>query len=206
MLRELHIENIAIIEKADIEFNGGFNVMTGETGAGKSIVIDSLDAVLGGRTSRDLVRRGADRATVTAVFDGDAGDAWLRVNDLEPEDELILQRKISADGKSTCRVNGMPVSVAQLRELGGLLLNIHGQNDGRQLMDENRHLAYLDAFGGYEAELADFHAAYAEYREAVKKMDRLILDEEEKRRLTESLEYRVSELEACAFKVQDYLS
>lgn len=195
MLRELHIENIAIIEKADIEFNGGFNVMTGETGAGKSIVIDSLDAVLGGRTSRDLVRRGADRATVTAVFDGDAGDAWLRENDLEPEDELILQRKISADGKSTCRVNGMPVSVAQLRELGGLLLNIHGQNDGRQLMDENRHLAYLDAFGGYEAELADFHAAYAEYREAVKKMDRLILDEEEKRRLTESLEYRVSELE-----------
>ena len=91
MLRELHIENIAIIEKADIEFNGGFNVMTGETGAGKSIVIDSLDAVLGGRTSRDLVRRGADRATVTAVFDGDAGDAWLRENDLEPEDELMLQ-------------------------------------------------------------------------------------------------------------------
>lgn len=194
MLKELHIENIAIIEKADIDFHDGFNVMTGETGAGKSIIIDSLNAVLGGRTNRELVRHGARKASVTAVFDPDGTEAWLEENDLEPEDELILQRKINAEGKSTCRVNGMPVSVTQLRELGNLLLSIHGQNDGRQLLDEGRHLAYLDAFGGYEGELNAFHAAYEEYRRAVKKMDQLALDEEEKQRLIESLEYRVTEL------------
>ena len=194
MLKELHIENIAIIEKADINFHDGFNVMTGETGAGKSIIIDALTAVLGGRTNRELVRHGAGKATVTAVFDPAATENWLEENDIEPEDELILQRKISADGKSICRVNGMPVSVAQLRELGNLLLSIHGQNDGRQLLDEARHLTYLDAFGGYEEALKAFYAAYGEYRQAVKKMDQLVLDEEEKRRLLESLEYRVTQL------------
>ncbi len=194
MLRELHIENIAIIEAADITFRPGFNVMTGETGAGKSIIIDSLDAVLGGRTSRELVRHGAEKARVTAVFDPEGTEQWLEENEIDPEDELILQRRISADGKSACRVNSVPVSVAQLRELGNLLLSIHGQNDGRQLMDEARHLAYLDAFGGYTAELDAFHAAYADYREMVKAMERLVMDEDEKQRRIESLEYRVSEL------------
>lgn len=194
MLRELHIENIAIIEAVDITFRPGFNVMTGETGAGKSIIIDSLDAVLGGRTSRELVRHGAEKARVTAVFDPEGTEQWLEENEIDPEDELILQRRISADGKSACRVNSVPVSVAQLRELGNLLLSIHGQNDGRQLMDEARHLAYLDAFGGYTAELDAFHAAYADYREMVKAMERLVMDEDEKQRRIESLEYRVSEL------------
>lgn len=194
MLRELHIENIAIIEKADIEFYNGFNVMTGETGAGKSIVIDSLNAVLGGRTTRELVRHGAERATVTAVFDSDGVEAWLEENDIDLEDELIIQRKISAEGKSACRVSGVPVSVAQLRELGGLLLNIHGQNDGRQLMDEASHLKYLDAYGGYEAEYAAFREAYGQYREIMRKIEKLNMDEDEKRRMIESLEYRVAEL------------
>ncbi len=194
MLRELHIENVAIIERADIEFYDGFNVMTGETGAGKSIVIDSLNAVLGGRTTRDLVRHGAERATVTAVFDCDGMETWLEENGIDPEDELIIQRKISAEGKSACRICGVPVSVAQLRELGGLLLNIHGQNDGRQLMDESSHLRYLDAFGGYEQEYAAFREAYDAYRTVVRKMEKLTMDEDEKRRLTESLEYRVAEL------------
>ena len=198
MLRELHIENIAIIEAADITFRPGFNVMTGETGAGKSIIIDSLDAVLGGRTSRELVRHGAEKARVTAVFDPEGTEQWLEENEIDPEDELILQRRISADGKSACRVNSVPVSVAQLRELGNLLLSIHGQNDGRQLMDEARHLAYLDAFGGYTAELDAFHAAYADYREMVKAMERLVMDEDEKQRRIESLEYRVSELSKAA--------
>lgn len=194
MLRELHIENIAIIEKADIEFFNGFNVMTGETGAGKSIVIDSLNAVLGGRTSRELVRHGADRAMVTAVFDSEGAEQWLEENGIDLEDELIVQRKISAEGKSACRVCGVPVSVAQLRELGGMLLNIHGQNDGRQLMDEESHLGYLDAFGDYEAEYAAFREAYDEYRAIKRKMDKLSMDEDEKRRMIESLEYRVAEL------------
>ena len=194
MLRELHIENIAIIEKADIEFYNGFNVMTGETGAGKSIVIDSLNAVLGGRTTRDLVRHGAERATVTAVFDSDGVEDWLEENDIDLEDELIIQRKISAEGKSACRVSGVPVSVAQLRELGGMLLNIHGQNDGRQLMDEANHLKYLDAYGNYETEYAKFREAYEQYREIKRKIDKLSMDEDEKRRMIESLEYRVAEL------------
>ena len=194
MLRELHIENIAIIEKADIEFFKGFNVMTGETGAGKSIIIDSLNAVLGGRTTRDLVRHGTERAVVTAVFDSDGVEPWLEENGIDLEDELIVQRKISAEGKSACRVCGVPISVAQLRELGGMLLNIHGQNDGRQLMDEDSHLKYLDAFGAHEAELNAFHDAYAEYRAIIRKIDKLNMDEDEKRRMIESLEYRVAEL------------
>lgn len=194
MLRELHIENIAIIEKADIEFYNGFNVMTGETGAGKSIIIDSLNAVLGGRTTRELVRHGADRAVVTAVFDSDGVECWLEENGIDLEDELIVQRKISAEGKSACRICGVPVSVAQLRELGGRLLNIHGQNDGRQLMDEESHLKYLDAYGNYESEYAAFRAAYDEYRAIKRKIDKLSMDEDEKRRMIESLEYRVAEL------------
>ncbi|MBP3654164.1 MAG: DNA repair protein RecN [Oscillospiraceae bacterium] len=194
MLRELHIENVAIIEKADIEFFNGFNVMTGETGAGKSIIIDSMNAVLGGRTTRELVRHGAERATVTAVFDSDGVENWLEENEIDLEDELIIQRRISVEGKSACRVCGVPVSVAQLRELGGMLLNIHGQNDGRQLMDEASHLKYLDAFGDYETEYEVFREAYGEYRAIVRKMEKLSIDEDEKRRLIESLEYRVSEL------------
>ena len=194
MLRELHIENIAIIEKADIEFFNGFNVMTGETGAGKSIIIDSLNAVLGGRTTRELVRHGAERAMVTAVFDSECAEHWLEENGIDLEDELIIQRKISAEGKSACRVCGVPVSVAQLRELGGLLLNIHGQNDGRQLMDEDSHLGYLDAFGSYDPEYAAFRDAYEEYRAIKRKIDKLSMDEDEKRRMIESLEYRVAEL------------
>ena len=194
MLRELHIENIAIIEKADIEFYNGFNVMTGETGAGKSIIIDSLNAVLGGRTTRELVRHGADRAVVTAVFDSDGVEGWLEENGIDLEDELIIQRKISAEGKSACRICGVPVSVAQLRELGGRLLNIHGQNDGRQLMDEESHLTYLDAYGNYESEYAAFRDAYDAYRAIKRKIDKLSMDEDEKQRMIESLEYRVAEL------------
>ncbi|MCD8373875.1 MAG: AAA family ATPase, partial [Oscillospiraceae bacterium] len=123
MLDQLHIENIAVIERADIAFGRGFNVMTGETGAGKSIVIDSIQAVLGGRTSREIVRSGAEKAFVSAVFTGSGAEQWLEENGLETDnEELILQRRISADGKSACRVNGVPVTVGQLRSLGSLLL------------------------------------------------------------------------------------
>ena len=150
MLNELHIENIAVIERADISFTAGFNVLTGETGAGKSIVIDSIGAVLGDRVSRELVRRGADKGLVTAVFDCDGVKDWLERNEIEAEDELIVQRRISADGKSSARICGGPVSAAQLKELAGMLVDIHGQNDGRQLMDERLHMGYLDRFGCFE--------------------------------------------------------
>ena len=159
MLNELHIENIAVIEKADISFQKGLNVLTGETGAGKSIVIDSIGAVLGGRVSKELVRRGAEKGLVTAVFDAAGCEDWLSENDIEAEDELIIQRRISADGKSSCRVCGTPVTVSQLKELAQRLVDIHGQNDGRLLLDESRHREYLDRFGAHGDVIEDFSAA-----------------------------------------------
>lgn len=196
MLKTIHIENIAVIEKADVEFSPGLNVLTGETGAGKSIVIDALDAVLGGRVSRELVRSGAEKASVTAVFDAAAAQEWCHQNDVDAEeDELILQRRISAEGKSTARCNGIPVTAAQLRELGSLLLDIHGQNDGRQLLDERRHLSYLDRFGVEEAVVSDYADAYRAWRSLTKEAERLRMDESEKERLEESLRYRIQELE-----------
>ena len=150
MLELLHIENIAVIEEADIRFRSGFNALTGETGAGKSIVIDAMGAVLGGRTSRDLIRTGADKAFVSAEFSQVPPELpGLRENGVSQDEngELLLHREILSDGKNLCRVNGRPVTVAQLREIGSQLLNIHGQHDGQQLLDEEQHGAYLDRFG-----------------------------------------------------------
>ena len=197
MITDLHIENIAVIERADIAFGPSFNVLTGETGAGKSIVIDAIDAVLGGRASREIVRHGADRATVSAVFSGAEVQDWLEENEIEAEagEDLILQRRISADGKSSCRVCGVPVTAQQLRSLGARLLDIHGQNDGRQLLDEARHLEYLDRFAQPEKEKADFSAAYESYRKIRKEIERLSMDAFEKERLTARLTAEIEELE-----------
>ena len=200
MLNELHIENIAVIEKADIEFGAGLNVLTGETGAGKSIVIDSIAAVLGERVSRELVRHGADKGQVTAVFDAYPAANWLAENGIEAEDELILQRRILADGKSSCRVCGIPVTAAQLKELGGLLVDIHGQNDGRQLMDERLHGRYLDRFGRLENDLARFRTEYTAFLSLQKEIEKLSMDEIEKARLSESLQYQIAELERSELK------
>lgn len=201
MLTQLHIENIAVIEKADIEFRKGLTVLTGETGAGKSIVVDSLGAVLGARTSRELVRTGADKGIVTAVFETNNADKWLEDNDIDLEDEIIIQRRISAEGKNSCRVCGVPVSVSQLRELGALLLDIHGQNDGRQLMDEANHLAYLDGYGDYGETIDRFKSAYADYKACKKEIQRLSMDEIEKERMADSLQYQIDELEKAQLKV-----
>ena len=201
MLTQLHIENIAVIEKADIEFGKGLTVLTGETGAGKSIIVDSLGAVLGARTSRELVRTGADKGLVSAVFESNNADEWLKDNDIDPEDEIIIQRRISAEGKNSCRVCGTPVSVSQLRELGALLLDIHGQNDGRQLMDEANHLAYLDGYGDYGETIDRFKSAYADYKACKKEIQRLSMDEIEKERMADSLQYQIDELEKAQLKV-----
>ncbi len=200
MLTQLHIENIAVIEKADIELGSGLTVLTGETGAGKSIIVDSLSAVLGARTSRELVRSGAEYGVVSAVFETAAAAKWFEENDFEPEDEIIIRRKISADGKNNCRVCGNPVTVSQLRQLGSLLLDIHGQNDGRQLMDETSHIAYLDGFGKTDKERALFAEAYKEYIECKREMDRLSMDEAEKEHLADSLRYRIEELESAQLR------
>ena len=201
MLTQLHIENIAVIEKADIEFRKGLTVLTGETGAGKSIIVDSLGAVLGARTSRELVRTGADKGIVTAVFETNNADKWLEDNGIDLEDEIIIQRRISAEGKNSCRVCGVPVSVSQLRELGALLLDIHGQNDGRQLMDEANHLAYLDGYGDYGDTIDRFKSAYADYKACKKEIQRLSMDEIEKERMADSLQYQIDELEKAQLKV-----
>ncbi len=200
MLSELHIENIAVIERSDIRFGPGLNVLTGETGAGKSIVIDAIGAVLGDRVSRELVRRGADKATVSAVFEGSGAEQWLADNEIDCEEELILQRRITPDGKSSCRVCGTPVTAAQLRELGSLLVDVHGQNDGRQLMDERRHREYLDRFGELEGALAGYRKEYDQFRVIRKEIDKLSMDELEKERLSESLQAQIKELEHAELK------
>lgn len=200
MLNELHIENIAVIEKADISFAPGLNVLTGETGAGKSIIIDSIGAVLGERVSRDLVRRGAEKGTVTAVFDADCAAAWLEENEIDSDGELIIQRRITLDGKSSCRICGTPVTAAQLKELAAMLVDIHGQNDGRQLMDERRHMAYLDSFGHLDGALAAYRAEYDRFSAIKKEMAALSMDEIEKARLSDSLKYQIEELERADIK------
>lgn len=198
MLELLHIENIAVIQEADIQFRPGFNALTGETGAGKSIVIDAMGAVLGGRTSRDLIRTGADRAFVSAEFsqvpDGLPG---LAETGTAPDEDghLLLQRELTGDGKNLCRVNGRPVTVAQLRRIGEELLNIHGQHDGQQLLDEEQHLSYLDRFGRTEAPLGRYQAAYGTMADLQAKIRALQMDEAEKARRMDSLRFQIDELE-----------
>ncbi|MBQ0038162.1 MAG: DNA repair protein RecN [Clostridiales bacterium] len=199
MLQVLHIENIAIIEQADIEFEPGFNALTGETGAGKSIVIDSMSAVLGQRTSRDLIRTGADKAFVSACFVG-IPTALGEDLGIEASDELLLQREIQADGKNVCRVNGRPVTVTQLRALGNRLLHIHGQHDGQQLLDEEQHGYYLDSFGKVQNLLDDYADKYNHLTDIDHKIRSLQMDEAEKARRVDTLRYQIEELERAKLK------
>lgn len=198
MLELLHIENIAIIEHADIAFGSGFNALTGETGAGKSIVIDALGAVLGQRTSRELIRTGAEKAFVSATFGGVPAELpGLEENGLAPEEDgtLLLQRELYGDGKNVCRVSGRPVTVAQLRRIGASLLNIHGQHDGQQLLDEEQHLFYLDRFGRVDAELTAYRERFDAWRATRREMDALKMDEAEKARRVDMLHHQIDELE-----------
>jgi len=197
MLFLLHIENIALIEEADIRFRPGFNALTGETGAGKSIVIDALGAVLGGRTSRDLIRTGASKAFVSAEFtDVPADLSALEEYGIVPEDGiLLLQRELFADGKNTCRVNGRPVTVAQRRQIGVELLNIHGQYDGTQLLDEEQHGDYLDRFGKTDPALWVYREKYARWQRLREQIRALQMDEAERARRVDSLRFQINELE-----------
>ena len=199
MLQLLHIENIAIIEQADITFERGFNALTGETGAGKSIVIDSMSAVLGQRASRELIRTGANKAFVSACFVGISPELMAEFG-IEPDEELLLQREIYADGKNVCRVNGRPFTVTQLRALGNRLLNIHGQHDGQQLLDEEQHLVYLDAFGRVDGLLGTYRAAYEAFQGLQRKIRALQMDEAEKARRMDTLRYQIDELERARLK------
>ena len=204
MLSELHIENIAVIERADIVFDKGLNVLGGETGAGKSIVIDSINAVLGNRTSRELVRKGASSGLVTAVFTPDRELPWLQENDIPYEGELILQRKITPEGKSSSRVCGIPVAAAQLRELASQLVDIHGQNDGLRLLDEKSHLGFLDSFGETENEFRAFREEFEKFLSIRRELKALSMDDEEKQRMGDSLRFRIEELERADLKAGEY--
>ncbi len=201
MLELLHIENIAIIEAADIEFAPGFNALTGETGAGKSIVIDSLSAVLGQRTSRELIRTGAEKAFVSAAFSGMAPELTEELG-IQPEADgtLLLQREIQTDGKNVCRVNGRPVTVGQLRALGARLLNIHGQHDGQQLLDEEQHIVYLDSFGRLESLAITYAEKYKNFTDIRRQIGALQMDEAEKARRVDTLQYQIEELRRAKLK------
>ena len=196
MLSVLHIENIAVIEQAEILFEGGFNVLTGETGAGKSIVIDAISAILGERTYRDVIRTGANRAFVSAIFTNIPQYDWFSENQVEFDpQELQVQREIYADGRNVCRVNGRPVSVASLKKLGGRLINIHGQHDSQQLFDEENHLTYLDAFARDEQELEAYQQAFSAMQSVQREIQKLSMDESEKLRLVETLKFQIDEIE-----------
>ena len=195
MLSLLHIENIAVIECADISFDAGFNVLTGETGAGKSIVIDAISAILGERAYRDMIRTGTSKASVRAVFTHVPELPWFFENGVEYDPETVIQREVYLDGKNICRVNGSLVSVSILRKLGIQLINIHGQHDSAALFDENNHLSYLDAFGNHEALLADYSEKYNAVARLRREIEKMTMDESEKLRRMETLRYQIAEIE-----------
>ena len=195
MLSLLHIENIAVIECADISFDRGFNVLTGETGAGKSIVIDAISAILGQRAYRDMIRTGTAKASVRAVFTGVPKLSWFEENGVEYDPETIIQREIHLDGKNVCRVNGSLVTVSILSKLGIQLINIHGQHDSASLFDEANHLTFLDDFAANEDLRAQYLEKYTAVDKLRKEINRMSMDEGEKLRRMETLKYQIGEIE-----------
>ena len=194
MLSLLHIENIAVIECSDISFDRGFNVLTGETGAGKSIVIDAISAILGERAYRDMIRTGASKASVRAVFTDVPELNWFAENGVEYDPETVIQREIHLDGKNVCRVNGTLVTVSILRKLGIQLINIHGQHDSASLLDEANHLGFLDSFGNNEALRSNYLEKYESVSALRREIDRMSMDESEKLRRMETLRYQIEEI------------
>lgn len=197
MLSSLQIENVAVIQKANVHFEKGLNVLTGETGAGKSILIDSINAILGNRTSKDLVRTGAAKAVIRAAFE-DVPPAVLDSLEkagYERSEALLLSREITAEGKSTCRINGMPATAAVLRELCGGLININGQHDSVGLLNPARHEGILDAYAQNSAEYQAYYAIYRELVGVKKALDAMITDESEKQRRIDLLSYQVQEID-----------
>ena len=195
MLSLLHIENIAVIECADISFDQGFNVLTGETGAGKSIVIDAISAILGERAYRDMIRTGTNKASVRAIFTDVPQLSWFAENGVEYDPETVIQREVHLDGKNVCRVNGSLVSVSILRKLGIQLINIHGQHDSASLFDEDNHLGFLDAFADNEVIRAEYTEKYEAVAKLRREIDRISMDEGEKLRRMETLRYQITEIE-----------
>ena len=194
MLSLLHIENIAVIECADISFHKGFNILTGETGAGKSIVIDGISAILGERAYRDMIRTGAEKASVRAVFTDVPKLSWFEENGVDYDPESVILREIYLDGRNVCRVNGTLVNVTGLRKLGLQLINIHGQHDSASLFDEANHLVFLDDFAANQSLRDSYGQKYAVVTELSDQIDRMTMDEGEKLRRMETLRYQIDEI------------
>lgn len=208
MLKFLHIENIAVIERSDIEFSAGFNVLTGETGAGKSIVIDAINAVLGERTSKELIRAGCDTAEVSAVFGelDNATAAALSDAGVTPDDDgnIVIRRRLSAAGKGLIKLNDRPVTAAELKEIGKHLVNIHGQHDNQALLDPERHLDYIDAVADDDPIKGKYYAEFRELNRIRKELAATETDEDEKRRRVGLLKYQINELESAGIKPGEY--
>ena len=204
MLQLLHIENIAIIECADIAFRPGFNALTGETGAGKSIVIDSINAVLGERIRRDLVRTGSAQAHVSALFTGISEEAAARLGEMgfEPDEDgtWLIQRSISSEGKGSCRINGRPATVAMLRTVGRMLVNIHGQHENQALLAPEKHVEYLDRLGGLLPVRAVYETAYRRYCDIRHRLKKVDMDETLKERRLDLLRFQLEEIEGAALR------
>lgn len=198
MLSLLHIENIAVIEQADISFDRGFNVLTGETGAGKSIVIDAISAIVGERAYRDMIRTGTQKASVRGVFTQVPELPWFAENGVTYDPETVIQREIYLDGKNVCRVNGALVTVSILHKLGLQLINIHGQHDSAALFEEENHLTFLDDYAGNEALRQSYRESYDLVAELRRKIDKMTMDEGEKLRRMETLKYQIAEIEKAA--------
>lgn len=208
MLSSLQIENVAVIQKAEVHFKPGLNVLTGETGAGKSILIDSINAILGNRTSKDLVRTGASKAVIRAAFEQvpDAVLNSLEKAGYERSDALMLSREITAEGKSTCRINGMPATASVLRELCGGLININGQHDSVGLLNPARHLGILDDYAQNDAEFQEYYVLYRELVRIKRELDAMITDEAEKQRKIDLLSYQVQEIEDAGLTAGEELT
>lgn len=207
MLTNLYIENIAVIEKSNIDFTAGLNVLTGETGAGKSIVIDSINAVLGKRSSRGIIRSGADAAFVSATFEdvSDLVQKKLAAMGFSAEDgTLILSRELSASGKNTCRINSRPATVAALKELGEYLINIHGQNDNLELMNPALHIVYIDALADIGEKLSSYRRLYRELKAVEEELSSADTDEAERLRKIDLLTFQIAELEDASITVGEY--
>ena len=207
MLTNLYIENIAVIEKSNIDFTRGLNVLTGETGAGKSIVIDAINAVLGKRSSRGIIRSGADAAFVSATFEELSPLALKKLASMGYEDEdgtLILSRELNVSGKNTCRVNSRPATVAALKEIGEYLINIHGQNDNLELMDPALHIVYIDALAGVGGQLSAYRRLYRELKAVEEELDSAETDEAERLRKIDVLSFQITEIEDADVTVGEY--
>lgn len=205
MLTNLRIENVAVIEKVSISFEKGLNILTGETGAGKSIVIDAINAVLGERTTKQIVRNGADSAKVTAYFDfiGENVIDVLKSLDIEPEEDgsLLINRVITADGRSTCRINGQPVTVSMLRQVGNELISICGQHDSQKLLQSENHIVYIDSLGGTSELLEDYRTVYTKACKIKKELDSLKRNDSDNRQRLDFLKYQIDELERADIQI-----